>query len=269
MKTIGRCLSKIFNDSYSNKEVIVIDGLSMDKTVEIAKNFQVKVYVNGGKGIAYARDMGLRVAKGHFIAYCDADKEIMKDWIKKMLECFSDPKVGGAVDVLISRRGDFLSQVSNGYHVALSYVHKSFRRLLKLESIRTGNSMWRRTVLEKVGGFDFRFSKCAEDTDLSYRASKAGWRLFINELCRSYHELHLGGWRATFLIYHNRVKNTKQLLFKKHKKRFLNPFESFFILFIGILCSPKIFSITRSIKATLFWPLFYIFIKEVTLLSHF
>ena len=109
-KYIENCLISVFDQTYKNIEVILIDDFSTDKTVKIAKSFQknhsnlkiisVKNYgLKKKSGISMARNLGIKFAKGKFIALLDADDLWSKDkldlqvkLIKNKILCFTNIK---------------------------------------------------------------------------------------------------------------------------------------------------------------------------------
>jgi glycosyltransferase involved in cell wall biosynthesis len=86
-KHIQRCLDSLKGLDYPKDryEVIAIDGCSMDKTVDIARNNGIKVIVDEAGGLAHSRNLGLSVASGEYIASTDADCIVKDDWLKKRL----------------------------------------------------------------------------------------------------------------------------------------------------------------------------------------
>lgn len=98
-KTINECLKNIFNQDFSKKdfEVLVIDGGSTDKTLEIVKNYPVKILNNPFRIEERARVQGIKQSKGEILCFLDADNFILdKNWIKKMLEPFKDKEIVGS-----------------------------------------------------------------------------------------------------------------------------------------------------------------------------
>lgn len=76
---IKQALQSVFNQSYSNWELILVDDASSDSTVDIARNFQdrrLKILKNNcNKGVSYSRNRGIKEARGKWIALLDSD-----DW---------------------------------------------------------------------------------------------------------------------------------------------------------------------------------------------
>ncbi|MBD3262753.1 glycosyltransferase [Candidatus Woesearchaeota archaeon] len=71
-------------------EIIVVNGHSTDKTIEIAKKYADKIVKDNKKGIGEARDIGAEISSGEIIAYCDADAVPPKEWVKKILNLIKD-----------------------------------------------------------------------------------------------------------------------------------------------------------------------------------
>lgn len=85
-KYLKQCLDSIINQSYKNLEILLIDDGSTDKCPEICdayalKDKRIKVIHQENKGISSARNMGLKIASGSYIAFVDSD-----DWLA--LNCY-------------------------------------------------------------------------------------------------------------------------------------------------------------------------------------
>ena len=75
--------------------LIVIDGGSDDKSVEIAREFGAEIYLDEGRGLGYARSMALRLVETPIFAFIDGDTFIPKNWFD-LIKYFKDPKVAVA-----------------------------------------------------------------------------------------------------------------------------------------------------------------------------
>lgn len=68
------------------EEVIVIDSLSSDRTVEIAETLGAKVYSQPYLGDGPQKDFGVQFAKNHWILSIDADERLDEDMVREILD---------------------------------------------------------------------------------------------------------------------------------------------------------------------------------------
>src|SRR5215204_5421982 len=68
---IAECLASIMRAA--PREIIVVDGLSTDRTVEIVQRYPVRILSDDGKGVAAARALGVEAATSRWVALIDAD----------------------------------------------------------------------------------------------------------------------------------------------------------------------------------------------------
>lgn len=92
---IEKLLTNLKNQTYKNFEIIVIDGKSQDRTLEILKKFGVKIIVDTTRNLSYCRNLGIKNSKGKIIVSLDADMEINDKFLESILKCFEDPDVEG------------------------------------------------------------------------------------------------------------------------------------------------------------------------------
>jgi len=109
-RRIGACLSSIFRQRYprGDLEVLVVDGMSNDKTVEVARRYPIKVIANEKRDPATGRLIGLLNATGDFHIYLDADMELNGNaWIEKMVyPMINDSSIIGSFTRFLPRRSD-------------------------------------------------------------------------------------------------------------------------------------------------------------------
>jgi glycosyltransferase involved in cell wall biosynthesis len=86
---LENCLISIQNQSYSHREVIIVDGNSQDNTLQLAKKYKATVYQYNPKvpkgffDAPQRRNYGVNKAKGTFVYYLDADMELPKELISE------------------------------------------------------------------------------------------------------------------------------------------------------------------------------------------
>ena len=93
---IEQCLKKIFDQSYDNFEVIIVDNNSKDNTLQKAKKFPVKIVKINKFLPGKAINLGIKKSKGTIIVCLSAHCIPINDnWLKKISYALKDPKVAG------------------------------------------------------------------------------------------------------------------------------------------------------------------------------
>ena len=99
-KYIRRCVDSIINQTYENIEIILVDDGSTDNSGiicdEYKKDHRVKVIHKINQGLGEARNSGLEIATGDYIAFFDGDDFVNTDLIKMC----NDELVGNNVDII-------------------------------------------------------------------------------------------------------------------------------------------------------------------------
>ena len=87
-KTLSRCLSSIGKQTFSDYELVIVDGGSKDNTVKIINESNIlnkTVFILPGSGIYAGLNMGIKLAKGQWIYFIGADDELAEaDTLKKV-----------------------------------------------------------------------------------------------------------------------------------------------------------------------------------------
>src|SRR5580704_9480262 len=82
---IGRSLASVQPLLADGKgEIIVVDSGSTDRTIEIAKSFGAKVFVEGWKGFAAQKNSAIDKAEGEWVLSLDADEEVDQDLLDEL-----------------------------------------------------------------------------------------------------------------------------------------------------------------------------------------
>lgn len=85
-KTIRRCLDSIMHQSYEDWEAIVVDDGSPDDAGKICDEYErvdsrFRVIHQKNGGVSSARNAGLDISRGEYIAFCDSDDYVEKNWL--------------------------------------------------------------------------------------------------------------------------------------------------------------------------------------------
>lgn len=83
-KYIKKCLDSIFNQTFKDFEVIVVNDGTKDNSMDIVKNYKVKTINQKNQGLSEARNNGVKKAVGEYLIFIDSDDYIEKDLLKKI-----------------------------------------------------------------------------------------------------------------------------------------------------------------------------------------
>ena len=87
---IDECLSSIFNQSYKDFEVIVVDDGTKDNSMDIVNKYDVTVVKEENSGLSTARNNGVKKAKGEYLLFVDSDDYLEKDLLKNVNDNLED-----------------------------------------------------------------------------------------------------------------------------------------------------------------------------------
>lgn len=210
--TINECLKAICELDYPKGllEVIVVDGCSTDRTLEIAENYPVKV-VSAPLNAPAAYNYALKIVDSDIVGFIDADAKVEKEWLKKLLVYLNEPQVVGVSGGIETWNKENVWARSIGYDLENRYA-----RLKKsVVRIATMNLLMKKSVIEEVGGFDEHLPS-QYDTDLGFRITSKGYRLLFEPDAKCYH-FNRSTVKAYFKQQLQYGKNTVKLYFKHSK----------------------------------------------------
>ena len=88
-KYLSRCLDSVVNQTLEDIEIVLVDDGSPDSCPEICdryakKDSRIKVIHKKNEGLGYARNSGMLIATGEYIAFLDSDDYVSKDMYEKV-----------------------------------------------------------------------------------------------------------------------------------------------------------------------------------------
>ncbi len=199
---IGTCLRSIFAQNYPKEkiDVIVVDGNSTDQTVNLAKNFPVRILKNSKGLTGISRKMGVEAASGELIAFIDADNELPHaHWFSDMVSpLLTDDLLAGTIPrIRIKRSHPPASRLYSLMEASpLVSVAFSNARTLCTDKITEktffpfgGNGlMIKKKVILEAG--NYRSIRGQEDVDLTFRVVKLGYYFRMMFNTNIYHLSH-------------------------------------------------------------------------------
>ncbi|MFH1197661.1 MAG: glycosyltransferase [bacterium] len=186
-KLIGRLLSKIARPELKNKydyEIIVSDGGSKDKTIEIAKNYCDKIVVHSEarkQNIAEGRNEGAKAAEGQFFIFLNGDIGIPD--IHKFFEVIENKFIPSKYLAMTCSVYVFPEEEKFSDKVFLTFYNVYFYTLniIHYGMGRGECQVIRKEVFQKVGGYK-NILAAGEDMELYGRIRKIGKIMFVRDL---------------------------------------------------------------------------------------
>lgn len=178
-KYLERCLTSLHDQSLKQSfEIIVVDGGSSDRTLEIANRFAQKVLVMPDKPVGAARNVGASNAKGDILAFIDADTQASNGWLEETIKTFNKfPSVVGITGPTLPHGGSKLDDLM--YGIARFAQRVSLK--LGFPHVAGFNCAYRKNAFWGAGGFDEN-RELSEDVMLSLRMRKQGRVLFNKKM---------------------------------------------------------------------------------------
>jgi glycosyltransferase involved in cell wall biosynthesis len=194
-RTIAACLDAVVPlVGESLAEIIFVDDASTDDTAQIVARYPVRSLKGRGDGPAAARNVGWRAARTAWIWFIDSDCVAEEDALAILLSHAADGAAAGVGGSYGNMRPDSL--LACLIHEEIAERHS--RMPSRVDFLGSFNVLYKREALEEVGGFDQRYVT-AEDADLSYRLSRAGYALAFDARSRvkHFHPDELRGYLKT------------------------------------------------------------------------
>lgn len=199
-KTIENTIKSLKKLSDYEYEIIISDGKSTDKTVEIAKKYGAKVMVYKGvvrQTIGGGRNFGAFIASGDFLVFLDADVTIpdMNNFFKKALLNFEgNPRLVGITSKVkvLPEFEKFSDRINFGF---INSIHRLANNILHIGMAMGEFQMLKRKTFEALGGFNEKIV-VAEDQEFFRRLSRFGITRLPKNLT-VYHtgrRIHKLGW---------------------------------------------------------------------------
>lgn len=184
------CLRSIaLHASHTPFEVIVVDDASPDDTATVLARIDGLRLLRNARNLGFVGtcNEGARIAKGEYLLFLNNDTQVTAHWMDALLQCFADHDDCGIAgsklvypDGRLQEAGGLVFQDATCWNLGRfenrDLPRWQFRR--ETDYVSGASLMIRRTLFERVGGFDTHLSPgYYEDADLAFAIRAAGWRV--------------------------------------------------------------------------------------------
>jgi hypothetical protein len=208
--------------------IVVVDNASTDAAPAVAREFGCRVISMGeNTGFARAVNAGWRSARAEWVAILNSDIELHPEWLGNLLRRATETNASFACGLLLDAKNnarvdgtyDLVSRAACAWRAGYGDVPGA--QTATPIAIAPGTAcLFRREVLDELGGYDESFGSYLEDVDLGLRCVRRGLSgVFVPEAVAWHHgSATLGRWnpRVVRLISRNQL-----LLISRHYDRAL------------------------------------------------
>tara|TARA_R110002033_G_scaffold34427_1_gene72097 strand:+ start:5803 stop:6654 length:852 start_codon:yes stop_codon:yes gene_type:complete len=173
---IKQAVESILNQTYQNFEIIIIDDGSDIETKLILSNIKhekIKIITQNNLGPCFARNNGIKLAKGVYFLTLDSDDVFESSFLEKAVKILNNSKLIGFVscyvNCFIHIDRPFFKYMPEGGDVS--------NFLFKNNAV--GNSLYRKRCWEEVQGYDEDMKFGYEDWEFHIAILKRGWKSYI------------------------------------------------------------------------------------------
>ncbi|MDI6704258.1 MAG: glycosyltransferase family 2 protein [bacterium] len=232
MHIIMKGIEAILSQSYPKLELIVVDDHSEDQSLRLLRELSEKlgdgrmrvVSSEKRRGVAGARNIGLREAKGEFIAFIDSDAIPERDWIENLVNRLKSNIDHGACvpklvfltcPNLINGFGAAINRLGYGVPIGANKEENGFRYPKEVMYGAGCGILVKREVFRKIGLFDEGFLFYGQDdSDLGVRMRDAGYKIFVVPESRVFHKSFHSNTQFDANFWNNR--NTIRFVLKHY-----------------------------------------------------
>ena len=184
---LDACLCSLFAQKDVRAEILVVDHGSTDGSLEyIQKHFPAcsLICLDQNYGFCRAVNEGIKRAKSPYVILLNNDTKARPDFARKLLDAMQADKRRFSCAArmlqyhapdLLDNAGDFYCAFGWGIARGKNKPAASYAKGSKIFSSCAGAAIYRKELVERLGGFDEAHFAYLEDMDLSYRAKIHGY----------------------------------------------------------------------------------------------
>lgn len=194
-------IESIYAQTEQDFELIVVDNGSTDESLDQARAYCARpnftLIENGcNTGFSHAVNQGIARARGEYVVLFNNDAFAEPEWLAELLRTAEkDERIFAVQSLMIRHFERELADDAGDYVTLIGFACKTgdgrrasrYTREKRIFSACGGAALYRKRLLDELGGFDENFFAYFEDVDLSWRANNAGYKNVLCPTARCYH----------------------------------------------------------------------------------
>jgi GT2 family glycosyltransferase len=225
---LPNCLNSLEKLTFISREIIVVDNGSTDRSMEVLNSFKniIIQQLTANVGYASGNNAGIKIARGKYICTLNNDVVVQPDFLVAPMKAFdSDAAVGiiscrqmnyherhlidslyGYPDhyLLFKPMGEGKPYIENPLYNAPGFVIGA----------NGASAIYRKEMLDQIGGFDDRFFAYHEESDLCLRAFERGWKCLYLPGAVVYHMKSISFNKVKGVFRYHHERNRYWFIFK-------------------------------------------------------
>lgn len=200
---LPQCLEGLTSQVYKDFSVILVDNGSSDHSLEYVQKNHPQVSIisfDHNRGFSAAVNAGIQASSSEYIALLNTDAFPKSHWLFSLINAMdcADENIGALsskmLDMskpkIIENTGDILSWQGAAVKRGKGQPSSDFTQIEEIFSPCAGAVLYRKSFLEKAGGFDEQFFAYLEDVDLGLRGRLLGYRFLLIPTAEVLHRGH-------------------------------------------------------------------------------
>lgn len=198
------CLESLLNKLPKDSETIVVDNDSSDDTVSIIKEFKSVKLIESKENLGFGKgvNQAAKNASGEYFFIQNPDTKITDNAIEKLLEFARDKEFGIIAPQLIKPEGGIQESVTNlptiwnaikEFYLGIKHSYSQYvpdtDEAIEVECVYGAVMLIKKSIFEKLRGFDEKYFMYFEDLDLCRRIKEMGQKIYYLPFIKIYHEV--------------------------------------------------------------------------------
>jgi len=217
-------LKNLNSQTYTDFEVIVVDGNSEDKTAEVTKEFKSKyplfLHTTTTRNVGFQRNLGAKKSKGKVIIFFDADTQIPKNYLQKIAQTFETKHphfLTTYLKITSDKPIEKIYESLSNLIFELGKISKSGYSFGSMQAVK-------RSAFSDVGGYDIK-TKFGEDGQLFGKLLKHNYKYLVLKTPRYIFSMRRFHTEDAFKQFTLQVKIIANLLLHGYHSQFSKKYQ--------------------------------------------